>query len=87
MRAAGERRVARALRLAPSRLTPRQKDAFERMAPVLDLIPDLPRWPRAERDAVAAVVLARAGAFERGYLRLLQRHGRLRDALIRLGST
>ena len=86
IRAAGERRIGRALGMAPSRLTPLQREAFEQLAPVLDLIRDLPRWPRGERDAVAEIVLAKAGGSERRYLRLLQRHERLREALIRLGS-
>jgi hypothetical protein len=53
---------------------------------VLDLIPDLARWSTAERDAVVEVIRAKAGHGETRYLRLSQRHARLRKALIRLGS-
>ena len=86
IRAASERRVARALGLSPRRLSPLERRAFSSLALVLDLIPDLSRWPRAERDALAAIVRAKASRSERLYLRLMQKHDRLRRALIRLGS-
>jgi hypothetical protein len=57
------------------------------MAPALDAIPDLARWSRTDRAALAEVVRAKAGRDERRYLRLMQRHRRLRAAWIALGST
>ncbi len=57
-----------------------------RLALVLDRIPDLARWSRSERDAIVEIVRAKAGREEIRYLRLLQRHPRLRSAMIRLGS-
>ncbi len=78
LRAAAERRVGKTLRMRPS--------ALGEFALVLDLVPDLARWSRSERDGVAAIVRAKAGRDERRYLRLLQRHPRLRTGLIRLGS-
>ena len=81
-----ERRVARALGLLPRALTPLERRAFSSLALVLDLIPDLSRWPRAERVALAGVVLAKVSRYERRYLRRMQKHERLRRALIRLGS-
>src|SRR5207247_2350856 len=86
IRATSERRVATALGLSPRGLAPLKRRAFSSFALVLDLIPDLARWPRAERDALAAIVRAKASRSERLYLRLMQRHDRLRRALIRLGS-
>jgi hypothetical protein len=59
---------------------------FESLAQVLDAIPDLPRWTRKERDAVVEIVRAKDGREEIRYLGLLQRHEKLRRALIRLGS-
>ena len=44
------------------------------------------RWPRAERAAVEAIVRAKRGPDEVRYLRLMQRHARLRAAVIKLGS-
>ena len=59
---------------------------FENLALVLDRVPDLPRWSRPERAAVAEIIQAKDGSEEIRYLRLLQRHAKLRRALIRLGS-
>ncbi|MEP6471172.1 MAG: hypothetical protein ABJC28_04085 [Acidobacteriota bacterium] len=59
---------------------------FESLALVLDAVPDLPLWTRAERAAVVPIVRAKEGAEEIRYLRLLQAHAKLRKALIRLGS-
>jgi hypothetical protein len=60
--------------------------SFESFALVLDALPDLPRWTPDERAAIVPVVHAKEGAEEVRYLRLLQRHAKLRKALIRLGS-
>ena len=86
LRGAAERRAARALGLRPHRLTASERRAFEAMAPALDAIRDLERWTRGERDALAAILRAKAGKDERRYLRLMQRHSRLRRAWIALGS-
>jgi hypothetical protein len=55
--------------------------AFETLAPVLALVPDLAGWPRADRRAIGDIVLAKAGPDERRYARLLDGHRRLRRAL------
>lgn len=60
--------------------------ALEDFALVLALIPDLARWTKDERRDVVRIVRAKAGADESRYLRLLQRHSRLRDEMIRIGS-
>jgi hypothetical protein len=74
-------RVARLLSLrAPA------SRSFENLALLLDAVADFPRWSRAERAALVEIVRAKDGAEEIRYLRLLQRHARLRTALIRLGS-
>ncbi len=79
-------RVARALGVGVPRRSEERK-AFTDLALVLDLVPDLARWPREERNALAAIARAKAGREEIPYLRLLQRHERLRRAVIRLGSS
>jgi hypothetical protein len=78
-------RVARALGVGLPRGSA-EKKAFTDLALVLDLIPDLARWPREEKRALAAIARAKAGREEIRYLRLLQRHGRLRREILRLGS-
>ena len=74
LRAGAERRVGRALGLRPDDLSPAEAKAYRAMAPALDAIPDLSRWPREDRDALAAIVRAKAARDERRYLRFMQRH-------------
>jgi hypothetical protein len=84
LREAAEGRASRALRLRG--LSAAERRAFDAMAPALDAIPNLHRWPSEDRDALAGIVRAKAGRDERRYLRLMQKHRRLREAWIRLGS-
>jgi len=86
IRRSSEKSVSRKLGLSFARLDAAEKTAFSDLAMVLDLIPNLSRWSREEKDAVSAIIRAKAGRTERRYLHLLQRHARLRAALIRLGS-
>ena len=81
---ARRRATSRVARLLSIRI--RSGRAFENLALVLDAIPDLPRWTRAERAAVVEIIRAKDGAEEIRYLRLLQGHAKLRKALIRLGE-
>jgi hypothetical protein len=80
------RSLSRKLGAHPARWDPRRRRAFEDLSLLLDLIPDLARWTPSEKEGVLAVAWAKAGRSEDRYLRLLQRHRRLREALIRLGS-
>lgn len=79
-------RVSRMIGARTARWSAAEKTAFENLALVLDLAPDLARWSMQERRALGEIARAKAGREEIRYLRLLQRHGRLRKALIRLGS-
>ena len=81
---ARRRASARVARLLSMRIPTGR--TFENLALVLDAIPDLPRWSRAERAAAAEIIRAKDGREEIRYLRLLKSHARLRKALIRLGS-
>ena len=63
-----------------------EQRAFADFALVLDLIPDLVRWSDDEKRDVVSIVRARAGGDEARYLKLLQRHARLRDHIIKIGS-
>jgi len=55
-------------------------------ASVLMLIPDLPRWSGDEKRLLARIIQAKEHRSESLYLKLTQRHQRLRVALIQLGS-
>jgi hypothetical protein len=56
------------------------------LALVLSLIPDRARWTREEKTAAAKILRAKESASEARYLRLMQRHPRLRAALLALGT-
>ena len=86
IRRASVQRVERALGVRTAAWKERERRAFNELALVLALVPDLARWNEDEKSALAAVVRAKASPDESRYLRLLQRHSRLRDAVIKLGS-
>lgn len=79
-------RVSRALGVRPRGGPPESLRAFENLALVLDLVPDLKSWTQEEKRGVVAIARAKAGRGEAKYLRLLQGHARLRAAFLRLGS-
>ncbi len=75
-------RVARALGATGWRRWPGpQRRAFARLAPVVALVPDLARWPAAERVALTRVMRAKGAAGEHAYVRRLDAQRRLRAAL------
>lgn len=80
-RHAAARRVAKALGL-----TAEAAAAASNLALVLDLIPDLERWSAGQKKLCRDWLRAKSAAEEAGYLRLLAKNERLRQALIRLGS-
>ncbi len=59
---------------------------FLNLAMVLDQAPELADWPEADKKVVLAIIRAKMGPDETLYLRLLQKHPRLRAELLRLGS-
>jgi hypothetical protein len=86
IRQAAVREVTRALGIIPARWNATERRAFENWALVLALIPDLRRWSRREKRDMANIIRAQAGPNEMRYLHLTQRHPRLREELLRLGS-
>jgi hypothetical protein len=86
MRRAAVESVARALGVRVDGWREAERSAFDELALVLALIPDLSRWTTDEKRAVAGIIRAKAGADESRYVRLLQRHTRLRDEIIKIGS-
>ena len=75
-------RVARALGVPRWKGWPGdQRAAFDRLSVALALIPDLPRWPAAERRAMVRLIKAKGGRGELPYVKLLHRHRRFRECL------
>ena len=55
-------------------------------AVALSLVEDLREWSNGERRALVSIIRAKAGSDESRYLKLMQKHARLRAAIIKLGS-
>jgi len=85
IRRASRTEVSRVLGIG-SRLRKTEDRAFEDLALVLALIPDLAEWDPQEKEKVIQIIRAKSGVDESRYARLLQRHAKLRAALIRLGE-
>ena len=60
--------------------------ALPDFAAALSVIGDLREWSDAEKQALARVIHAKAGLDESIYLKLMQKHTRLRQTIIDLGS-
>lgn len=79
-------RISGVLGIDVALLNSNEPDALGDLAPVLSLIEELPRWSGAEKTAAAEIIRAKAAPNEIGYLRQLQAHAKLRQAIINLGS-
>ncbi len=90
MREHARRALERALGLTNgvvSSWTPLEKAAFDNFALVLMGRPGLRAWTREEKESLVRIIRAKSKADEMLYLHLTQRHGKLRKALLTLGSS
>lgn len=78
-------RLARVLDISLRKIPAKEQSAFADFAMILGLVRELPRWTPAEKSALRAIISAKAGLTEQRYLRLLQKHDRLRKAILNLG--
>jgi hypothetical protein len=76
----------RTLKVNAESWTDKEKRALDNLSLVLAMIPVIAKWNPSEKAWAARIIRAKAGADEALYLRLMQRHGALRQALIRFGS-
>jgi hypothetical protein len=76
------------MRQAASRFAARHFDieSTSGLALVLSIIPGVATWSATEKKAVAEILRAKQHGSETRYLRLMQRHEKLRVAFLRLGS-
>jgi hypothetical protein len=86
IREASSQQVARVIGMRLENMSSIARGIFEDLAIVLALIPDLARWNENETRALAAIARAKSDPEESEYLRKLQKHARLREAMIALGS-
>ena len=61
--------------------------AFRRWAPLVTILPGVARWSPAEKRALAAVVRAKGGRRESDFVRLFDRHRKLRRAVAALAKS
>ena len=87
MRKAAVAQLARNLNLNPKRLKAHEHTAFADFATVLSLVPDLAQWSSEEKAALRTIIAAKASRIEQRYARLLQKHARLRGAVLKLGRS
>lgn len=78
--------LARTLGEQPDSWTSLEHSAWENLAMVLRLTHGLASWSWEEKQALLRVIHAKAAANEMRYLQLTQRHRRLREVMLRLGS-
>jgi len=78
--------VKRALGLKTDRWREAELNALENLGLVLALIPGIKRWSADEKQLAAQVIRAKGRGDEARYLRLMQRHSKLRAEMIVLGS-
>lgn len=86
IRAEGVRSAERVLNINLQRLSETEKAIFTNFATVTLLIRDFGRWSDAEKQGLLSIIQAKAGVDEARYLKLMSRHDRFRNALIKLGS-
>jgi hypothetical protein len=86
MREHAKRALERMLGVKTSLWTPLEKAAFENLALVLMNVAGLRTWTREDKEDLVRIIRAKAKPDEMVYLHLTQRHGRLRRALLALGS-
>ena len=78
--------VTRALQLHTTRWTNSERQSLGNWSLVLALVPGLAGWSREQKQTLTAIIRSQSAANEMRYLRLTQRHSRLREELLRLGS-
>ncbi|HMD16290.1 MAG TPA: hypothetical protein VKH18_06445 [Terriglobales bacterium] len=86
MRKESVRSVARILGVDTSSWPSSERVSFANLALVLALVPSLTAWNREEKEALVRIIRCKSKADEMTYLHLTQRHKRLRQALLELGS-
>jgi hypothetical protein len=67
-------------------LSPAERLAWRRWAPLVAVLPGLGRWSLGDRKALARVVIAKGGRRESDYVRAFDAHPRLRAAVRRLAA-
>jgi hypothetical protein len=86
MRAESARSMALNLNVNTSPWSVLEKASFENFAVALAPVHYLSSWTREEKDVLSQIIRAKAARNEMKFLHLTQKHERLRDALLKMGS-
>ncbi|MDQ1639822.1 MAG: hypothetical protein QOF62_3161 [Pyrinomonadaceae bacterium] len=86
MRDISVRSLADALEIRTRSWRETELTALRDFAVLSTVIRDLGRWTRGEKQQLVQIIQAKAGRDEAKYLKLMQKHERLRKEIIRLGS-
>ena len=86
MRSESARSFALSLNVNTSPWSALEKASFENFAVALAPVYDRSSWTREEKDALLQIIRAKAARDEMKFLHLTQKHERLRDALLKMGS-
>jgi hypothetical protein len=78
--------LCKQLGVNPKSWSPSEQKTLSDFALALSLTPGIASWTPGEKRALVCIIRAKAGRDETTYLRLLQRHDKLRDAFLRAGS-
>lgn len=87
MRLGATAELQRILRVDMEAWEPVERSAFETFACILLLVPEVKLWSTNQKQELIQIILAKASADESDYLRLLQRHDGLKQAIVSLGSS
>ncbi len=79
------RSVARILEVNTSSWTALERTSFENFALFLAMVPGLSSWTAEEKEALVRIIRSKFKPGEMIYLHHTQRHGRFREALLKLG--
>jgi len=86
MREYSKRALEKVLGVRTRSWTPLEKVAFENFALVLTEVANWRAWTKKEKKDLLEIIRAKAKPNEMLYLHLTQRHDRLREVLLRVGS-
>src|SRR5262249_33650309 len=86
MREALTRRLADSLGVDARELSMFERQAFENIGLVLSLISGLDDWNEEDKRLTVEMIQAKMSPDESDYVRLQERHSRLRGALLKLGE-
>ena len=87
MREVNTQKVSELLDVDLKKLKQTEHEAFSTFALLLSLIPNFSKWTKEEKQLMVEIFRAKGSCSEVHYLHLIQKHRRLREALIKMGSS